>query len=91
MPAKRQPVSVYNGNAPQPQGYAKAVIDGLTAPENRSVLTAVGLFAGVEDVLVAVCVGAAGAVDATAWLQAAGRVHNSHTKGIGERGCAAIR
>lgn len=44
MPAKRQPVSVYNQGVSPPQGYAKAVIDEVTAPENRSVLTAAGLF-----------------------------------------------
>ncbi|KAL2358629.1 hypothetical protein BJ546DRAFT_1057049 [Cryomyces antarcticus] len=47
MPAKRNPNQLAVGRQPGAgtPSYARAVLDGLTAPENRSVVTAVGLFA----------------------------------------------
>lgn len=42
MPAKR--VQHQSSPVQRDTGYAQAVINGLAAPENRSVVTAVGLF-----------------------------------------------
>ncbi len=45
MPASR-PAGRIGGsrNSPQNKGYARAVLDGFTNSENRSVLLAIGIF-----------------------------------------------